>query len=116
MLIKIKNKTVRINTLTQKLEENEGKNQQFDDYKTRCEEFDGIQNKLEQEAHEWKEQVTNKDNEINSLNLKITELEGQENYSEYTSHETVEEPIDYPENPTDNPTKKKPKKKLKFRK
>jgi len=75
--------TARINTLTQKLEENEGKSQQFDEYKTRCEEFDGIQNKLEQEAHEWKEQVTNKDNEINSLNLKITELEGQENYSEY---------------------------------
>ena len=75
--------TARINTLTQKLEENEGKNQQFDEYKTRCEEFDGIQNQLEQEVHEWKEQVTNKDAEINSLNLKITELEGQENYAEY---------------------------------
>ena len=73
----------RINTLTQKYEENEGKVKQFDEYKTRCEEFNSIQNNLEQELHEWKEQITNKDNDIHSLNLRITELEGQENYSEY---------------------------------
>lgn len=73
----------RINTLTQKMDENEGKVNQFDEYKTRCEEFDTTQNRLEQELYEWKEQVTNKDNEIHSINLRITELEGQENYSEY---------------------------------
>jgi len=73
----------RINTLTQKMQENEGKISQFDEYKTRCEEFDSSQNGLEQELYEWKEQVTKKDNEILTLNQKITELEVQENYSEY---------------------------------
>ena len=40
--------TARINTLSQKLEENEDKVSQFDDFKQRCEDFDDIRNNLEE--------------------------------------------------------------------
>ena len=75
--------TARINTLTQKIEGNEDKWQEFDQYKQRCEEFDGIRNQLESEIHTLKEETTNRSQKINELNHKLTELEGQENYSEY---------------------------------
>jgi len=75
--------TARINTLTQKLEENESKANQFDDYKQRCEEFDTIRNQLEREVHTLKEENTNQEDMINNLNNQISELRGMENYAEY---------------------------------
>ena len=75
--------TARINTLTQKIEENEGKANQFDEYKQRCEEFDTIRNQLEREMHTLKEENTNQEDMINNLNNQISELKEMENYAEY---------------------------------
>ena len=59
--------TARINTLTQKIEENESKVNQFDEYKQRCEEFDTIRNQLEREVHNLKEENANQEDIINNL-------------------------------------------------
>jgi len=75
--------TARINTLTQKLEENENKANQFDEYKQRCGEFDTIQNQLEHKLHTLKEENADKQNIINDMNSQISELRNMENYSEY---------------------------------
>ena len=53
--------TARINTLTQKLEENETKVRQFDEYEQRCQEFDHIRNNLEEEIHELKQNLNEKE-------------------------------------------------------
>lgn len=75
--------TARINTLTQKLEENESKVNQFDEYKQRCEEFDTIRNQLERDIHTLREENTNKENMINELNDQVNKLREMENYAEY---------------------------------
>ena len=75
--------TARINTLTQKIDENESKVNQFDEYKQRCEEFDTIRNQLEQEIHTLKGKNTNQEDMINNLNNQISELKEMENYAEY---------------------------------
>ena len=75
--------TARINTLTQKIEENESKVNQFDEYKQRCEEFDTIRNQLEREVHNLKEENANQEDVINNLNNQISELSEMENYAEY---------------------------------
>jgi len=75
--------TARINTLSQKIEENEGKANEFDEYKQRCEEFDTIRNQLEREIQTLKEENTNQEDMINNLNNQISELREMENYAEY---------------------------------
>jgi len=75
--------TARMNTLTQKLAENEGKINQFDEYKQRCEEFDNIRNQLEEETRVLKDQIYAKDNTVNSLQHEVEELKKQGNYAEY---------------------------------
>ncbi len=75
--------TARMNTLTQKLEENEGKANQFDEYKQRCEEFDGIRNCLEEEKRDLNGQINKKDMTINSLQQKIEKLKTHESYAQY---------------------------------
>jgi chromosome segregation ATPase len=66
--------TARINTLSQKIEENEQKAKQFDDYKQRITEFDTIQNQQEAQIHTLKEENTNKQNIINDMTNQINEL------------------------------------------
>jgi len=75
--------TARINTLEQKLKENEEKITLFDEYKTRCEEFDHIRNQLETEIQELKEENAKKEEELKQLNEKIGELTEQAQYAEY---------------------------------
>jgi chromosome segregation ATPase len=75
--------TSRINTLTQKLEENTGQAGQLEEYKQRCEDFDNIRNQLEGEIHALKDSVNNKENTINELNSQVSELKNLEKYTEY---------------------------------
>jgi chromosome segregation ATPase len=75
--------TARINTLSQKLGENEEKIRQFDDFKQRCEDFDEIRNNLEEEIHSLKEENRNKESMINDLNTQIEKLQKLEDFSEY---------------------------------
>lgn len=75
--------TSRINTLTEKLEKYEGETGQFEDYKQKCEEFDGIRNQLEREIHDLKEENTNQEDIISNLNNQISELREVENYVQY---------------------------------
>jgi len=73
----------RINTLSQKLEENEGKIKQFDEYKQRCEDFDGIRNRLEEEIRNLKDEADNKENSIKTLENQLESLKEFEKFSEY---------------------------------
>lgn len=75
--------TARFNTLSQKLEENEGKIRQFDEYKQRCEDFDNIRNNLEEEIHTLKEESNNKEGMIKDLNSEIEKLKKLEDFSQY---------------------------------
>ena len=75
--------TARIDTLTQKLQEYEGKATSFDEYKQKCEEFDDVRNQLEREIHDLKEQNTAKDNLVNDLNQQLKELTGKEDFSQF---------------------------------
>lgn len=75
--------TARINTLEEKIRENESKANQFDGYKQRCEDFDTIRNQLEDEIHSLKEEVSTKENMINSLNEQVNKLGEMENLAEY---------------------------------
>jgi len=75
--------TARINTLSQKLEENESKANQYNDYKQKWEESDFKINQIEQELNTLKEENNNKQNVINDLNDQINKLNAQENYTEY---------------------------------
>ena len=75
--------TSRINTLTEKLQKYEGEEGQFEDYKQKCEEFDGIRNQLEREIHDLKDENSNKEDMINNLNNQISQLKELENYAEY---------------------------------
>jgi chromosome segregation ATPase len=75
--------TARINTLTQQIEENQGKVGRFDEYKQKCEDFDNIRNQFEGEIHALKEDLNNKEITINDLNNQVNELKNMENYQEY---------------------------------
>ena len=75
--------TARINTLTQKLEEYEGKVEKFDDYKQRYEEFDNIKNQLEREVGDLKTEISSKEHIINDLNNQIIKLKEKENFAEF---------------------------------
>ena len=75
--------TTRVNTLTQKLEENKDKASQFDEYKQRCEEFDSIRNRLEEETRSLKDEISNRDETIDSLQKQVNELKEYEKYMEY---------------------------------
>lgn len=73
----------RIITLTQKLEENEGKVSQFDEYKQRFEEFGNMRNQLEEEVYSLKGEINKKDDIINSLQGEISKTKEYEKYAEY---------------------------------
>jgi len=73
----------RITTLTQKLEENENKVKQFDDYKQRFEEFSNIRNQLEEELHSLKEKINEKDSTIDTLQKNLVKAKEYEKYAEY---------------------------------
>ena len=73
----------RIQTLEQRIKENEEKANQYDEYRQKYEEFDTIRNQLEQEVHALKEDTTKKDEEIQYLNKKLEEMKEYENYQEY---------------------------------
>jgi len=75
--------TARINTLTQKLEENKGKINKFDQYEERYKEFDGIRNNLEKEIHALKEDISEKDETINQLSAQMEKIRKTEDYSKY---------------------------------
>jgi len=73
----------RIQTLEQRLQENEDKAAQYDEFKQKCEEIDTIRNNLEQEIHTLKEQNNEKDAEIEKLNTELSKAKEMENYVEY---------------------------------
>ena len=73
----------RITTLTQKLEENENKIKQFDEYKQRFEEFGNIRNQLEEEVHSLKGKINEKDSTIDSLQKDLVKAKEYEKYAEY---------------------------------
>ncbi|MCK5030653.1 MAG: hypothetical protein KAR64_04245, partial [Thermoplasmatales archaeon] len=73
----------RITTLTQKLEENENKIKQFDEYQQRFEELDNIHNQLEEEVHSLKEKINEKDSTIDSLQKDLVKAKEYEKYAEY---------------------------------
>ncbi len=75
--------TARIKTLEDRMQENESKANQFDEYRQRCEDFDNIRNQLENEIYALKEDVTNKENTVNDLNDQISKLSEMQNYAEY---------------------------------
>jgi len=75
--------TARVNTLTAKLAENEEKIQHFDEVKQRCEEFDGIRNRLEEEIRSLRNETDTKDKTIDSLQKHVDELKEHEKYAEY---------------------------------
>ena len=75
--------TSRINTLNEKLQQYEGNASEFENYKQKCEEFDGIRNQLERELHDLRDANTKKDNMINDLSRQVSELSAKENYEEY---------------------------------
>ena len=73
----------RIKTLEQKLQENEGKANQYEEFKQKCEDFDAIRNNLEQEVQTLKNHVNEKDTEITRLNTELAEAKEMESYVEY---------------------------------
>lgn len=75
--------TARVNTLTAKLQENEGKIQQFKDYEKRCEEFDNIRNRLEEDVRNLQNEVTAKDETIQSLREQVDTFKEYEKFAEY---------------------------------
>jgi chromosome segregation ATPase len=75
--------TARINTLNEKLQQYEGNASEFENYKQKCEEFDGIRNELERELHDLRDANTKKDNMINDLSRQVSELSAKESYEEY---------------------------------
>ena len=75
--------TARINTLSQKLDEYEGRVEKFDEYKQRYEEFDTIKNQLEREISDLKTENSSKEHIINDLNNQIIKLREKENFAEF---------------------------------
>jgi len=75
--------TARINTLSQKLDEYQGKVVKFDEYKQRYEEFDNIKNHLEREVSDLKTENSSKEKIINDLNNQIIKLREKENFEEF---------------------------------
>ncbi len=73
----------RITTLTQKLEENENKVKQFDEYKQRFEEFGNVRNQLEEEIHSLTGKINEKDGTIDSLQKDLVKAKEYEKYAEY---------------------------------
>jgi chromosome segregation ATPase len=73
----------RIETLNKKLQENEEKVNQFDSYKQRYEEFDGIRNTLEEEINSLKDGIKNRDVTIDSMQKQVEGLKEYEKYAEY---------------------------------
>jgi len=74
---------VRINTLTEKLEENEDKVKEFDAYKQRFEEFGKVRNQLEEEIHSLEGKISEKDSKIDSLQKDLVKAKEYEKYAEY---------------------------------
>jgi chromosome segregation ATPase len=75
--------STRITTLTKKLEENEDKVKQFEDYKQRFEEFGNVRNQLEEEIHSLKGKINEKDDTIDSLQKDLVKAKEYEKYAEY---------------------------------
>ena len=75
--------STRITTLTEKLEENEDKVKQFDDYKQRFEEFGKVRNQLEEEIHSLEGKISEKDGTIDSLQKDLVKAKEYEKYAEY---------------------------------
>ena len=75
--------STRITTLNQKLEENESKIIQFDEYKQRFEELGNINNQLEEEVHSLKGKINEKDDTIDSLQKDLVKAKEYEKYAEY---------------------------------
>jgi len=73
----------RIDTLTQKLKESEGKINQFEEYKKSVDEFASIRNQLEEENLTFKDDIKNKESTINMLQVQVEKLKDFEKYSEY---------------------------------
>jgi len=73
----------RITTLSEKLEENEGKVKQFDDYEQRFEEFGNVRNQLEEEIHSLKGKINEKDVTIDTLQKNLVKAKEYEKYAEY---------------------------------
>jgi len=73
----------RINTLNQKMEENETKIKQFDEYKDKSEEFSKIRNQLENEKQILKNEIDNKDQSITSMQKEFDRLKEFEKYAQY---------------------------------
>jgi chromosome segregation ATPase len=73
----------RITTLTQKLEENENKVKQFDEYKQRFEEFGNVRNQLEEEIHSLTGKINEKNGTIDSLQKDLVKAKEYEKYAEY---------------------------------
>jgi chromosome segregation ATPase len=84
--------TARINTLTMKMEEKEQQLQQFDETKQRIEDFDAIRNRLEESIHDLKNDISKKEETINTLEAQVENLKSYEKYSEFkTKFEEVSE-------------------------
>jgi len=75
--------TARIQTLEQKVKENEEKATHYDEYKQKCDEFETIRNNLEQEVQTLKEHNNNKDEEIKRLTTELSQAKEMESYAEY---------------------------------
>ena len=75
--------TARISTLTQKMQENENKINQVDDYRQRYEESDEIRNNLEGKMKTLKEQIYQKNNETEALQKQVNDMKENEKYAEY---------------------------------
>lgn len=82
--------TARINTLSQKLEEYEGKVTQADKYKQKCDEFDSVRDQMERELRDIKNENASKENMINDLNGQLSKYKDLEDYVEYkTKYEEI---------------------------
>ncbi|MEA2055539.1 MAG: hypothetical protein U9O49_01750 [Candidatus Thermoplasmatota archaeon] len=75
--------TARINTLTQKMQENENKINQVDEYRQKYEESDEIINNLEGEIKTLKDQIYQKNDETEALQKQVNDMKENEKYAEY---------------------------------
>ena len=73
----------RINTLQQKITENQESVAQVEQYKERCAEFDNVQNNLESEINTLKCEIDNKDSTIETLQKQVEEWKQKGDSEEY---------------------------------
>jgi chromosome segregation ATPase len=75
--------TARINTLQQKLAEQEQETQNMAEFKQKMTEFENIQNQLEETIHGLRGEVTQKEETIKSLETQVAELKKLEDTAEF---------------------------------